>query len=62
MNNYQKIKAMSIDEMAECLHKIDKAMYIGATNTLKRIGIELTGFNPVRSINGIKQWLESEEE
>ena len=62
MNNYEKIKAMNIDEMAICLHKIDKAMYIGVNNVLKNKGIEITGYNPIRSIKGIKQWLESEEE
>lgn len=60
VTNFEKIKTMSIDEMAVCLHKIDKAMYIGVNNTLKNKGIELTGYNPIRSIEGIKQWLEQE--
>ena len=50
MNNYEKIKAMSIDEMAEFL-KSEEEMY--DSDRLPMSGVDILD---------IKQWLESEEE
>ena len=49
MNNYEKIKSMSIDEMAELMSD-DCEYYCNAKNCSGAC------------INGIKQWLESEGE
>lgn len=59
MNNYQKIKAMSIDEMAELFYDLtfdDFACNKGCTRPMNCKG------SPYECIDGIKQWLESEEE
>lgn len=52
MNNYEKIKAMSIDEMAKLLSKSPciHCVYITKEDCIAKCQ------------NGIKQWLESEEE
>lgn len=60
--NYERIKNMSIDEMAEHLHKIDYAIWVGAKLALHKKGIELDGYKPQNSIDGIKQWLSQEVE
>lgn len=60
--NYEKRKNMTFDEMVEDLHNIDRAMWEGAKNALLKMGIELTGYDPVRSKEAIKAWLQSESE
>lgn len=61
-NNFEKIKTNNIDEMAEYIHNIDKALYKGATIALRKMNIELTGYDPVRSKEAIKTWLLQEVE
>ena len=41
MNNFEKIKAMNIDEMAKHYTKLAKAMFIGANQVLRKDGIEI---------------------
>lgn len=60
--NYEKIKAMDIDEMAEHYTKLAKAMFIGANQVLRKDGIEIDYSKVVSSTEDFKQWLESEEE
>ena len=62
MTNYEKIKAMSIDEMAEHYTKLAKAMFIGANQVLRKDGIEIDYSIVESSIESFKKWLESEEE
>lgn len=62
MNNYQKIKAMSIDEMAEHYTKLAKAMFFAANQVFKKDGIEIDYSKVESSTESFKQWLESEEE
>jgi hypothetical protein len=57
---YGKMRNLSLDEMAEYIHNIDKAIHKGATMALRKKGIELTGYNPVRSKEAIKKWLQTE--
>lgn len=57
---YGKMRNLSLDEMAEYIHNIDKAIYKGAIIALRKKGIELTGYNPVRSKEAIKKWLQTE--
>lgn len=57
MNNFEKIKQMTVDDMAEHLHKIDLAIYEGAKQQLLKKGIELYGYEPKNSIEGLKKWL-----
>lgn len=61
-NNFEKMKANNIDEMAEYINNIDKALFKGAIMALRKKGIELTGYDPVRSKEAIKQWLLQEVE
>ena len=44
---------MTVEEMAEHLHKIDAAIYEGARLALLKKGIELEGYNPKNSIEGM---------
>lgn len=60
--NYEKIKSMSIDEMAEHYTKLAKAMFIGANQVLKKDGIEIDYSKIESSTEDFKQWLESKEE
>lgn len=60
--NLEKIKNMSIDEMAEHYTKLAKAMFIGANQVLKKVGIEIDYSKVESSTESFKQWLESEEE
>ena len=61
-NNFEKMKANNIDEMAEYINNIDKALFKGAIMALRKKGIELTGYDPVRSKEAIKNWLLQEVE
>lgn len=58
MNNYEKIKKMTIDEMAEVLYysRCSACIYISSHDNLP-----LCRGN-YKCKDGIKQWLESEEE
>lgn len=59
MNNFQKIKAMNIDEMAKLFYDMtfnDFCCNEGCTAPARCQG------NPDECKDGIKQWLESEEE
>lgn len=58
--NYERIKNMTVDEMAEHLHKVDYAIWVGAKLALHKKGIELEGYSPENSIEGLKKWLLSE--
>lgn len=60
--NYEKRKNMTFDEMVEDLHNIDCAMWEGAKRALLKMDIELTGYDPVRSKEAIREWLQSESE
>ena len=60
MNNYDRIKAMTLDEMAEHHAIFAKAVIDGFTTALS---IELTGEVPIEvSIKNQKQWLQQESE
>ena len=48
--------------MAEYINNIDKALFKGAIMALRKKGIELTGYDPVRSKEAIKNWLLQEVE
>lgn len=60
--NYEKIKSMSIDEMAEHYTKFVKVMFIGVNQFLRKVGIEIDYSKLGSSTEDFKQWLESEEE
>ena len=60
--NYEKIKNMTLDEMAEHFSKIDEAIYAGAKIGLAKSGIDLTGYSKTRSVESFKQWLQQESE
>ena len=62
MNNFEKMKANNLDEMAEYINNIDKALFKGAIMALRKKGIELTGYDPIRSKEAIKNWLLQEVE
>lgn len=58
MNNYEKIKAMSIDEMAEHHALFARAVIEGF---MAALSIELTGEVPIEvRIKNQKQWLQQE--
>lgn len=60
MNNFEKIKAMSIDEMAEHHALFARAVINGAFAALKLVPID---YPPMEeSIANQKQWFKSEEE
>ena len=60
MNNFQKIKAMNIDEMAKHHALFARAVIEGALAALK---LKPVDYPPMEvSIANQKQWLESEEE
>lgn len=63
MNNFQKIKAMSIDEMAEFSSVFQRCSF--CVLSLKENGQVYCDLEQCRKIackDGIKQWLESESE
>lgn len=60
MNNYEKIKAMSIEEMAVHHALFARACIKGALSALQLKPINYPPMNI--SINNQKQWLESESE
>lgn len=60
MNNYEHIKTMTLDEMAEYFSKIDEAIYEGAKIGLAKLGIDLTGYSKTRSVESLKEWLQQE--
>lgn len=55
MNNYEKIKAMSIDEMAKCIDDISDCICRICKNNSS---VKCKPFETC--CEGIKQWLESE--
>ena len=57
MNNFERIKQMTVDEMAEHLHKTDYAIWLGVRLALYKKDIEIEGYSPRNSIAGLKQWL-----
>ena len=60
MNNFQKIKAMNVDEMAKHHALFARAVIEGALLAMK---LEPIDYPPMEvSIANQKQWLESEEE
>lgn len=59
---YDKYKDMTLDEMVDFIHNIDKAIWEGVKKVLLKKNIELTGYDPVRSKEGIRNWLQSESE
>jgi len=60
LNNFEKIKAMSIDEMARHHALFARAVIDGALQALK---LKAINYPPLEiSINNQLQWLESESE
>lgn len=60
MNNFEKIKSMTLDEMAKHHALFARAVIEGFTTALS---IELTGEVPIEvSIKNQKQWLQAESE
>ena len=60
MNNYEKIKSMSVDEMAEHHALFSRAVIKGF---LQAMNLETTGEVPIEiSIKNQKQWLLAESE
>ena len=62
MNNYERIKQMSIDEMAEHYCKLAKAMFKGANSNLAKDGIQIEYDGIAECKDAFIEWLESEEE
>ena len=63
MNNFEKIKAMSIDEMAEYSAVFQRCSFCIASS--KENGMTVTNgaiCKMIKCKDGIKQWLESESE
>lgn len=58
--NYEQIKNMTVEEMAEELHNINRSIWKGIKKSLFKGNIELIGFNPVHSKEAIEEWLQSE--
>ena len=61
MNNFEKIKNMSVDEMAEWLNTVDCSNYCEHFINYDRIYENLDGCGG-DCFNGIKQWLQAESE
>ena len=57
MNNYEIIKNMSLEEMAEHLMRIERAIFEGAKRGLAENGIEISGFSEHKRLEIYKQWL-----
>lgn len=62
MNNYERIKNMSIDEVAEHYCKLVKAMFKGANKTLAKDGIQIEYDKIAECKEAFIEWLESENE
>ena len=62
MNNYEKIKSMSVDEMAEWISKTDCSNTCVYHTEYDRIYENLEGCTGMICTDGIKQWLLAEVE
>ena len=62
MNNYEKIRQMSVDEMAKHYAKISKSLFNAINLCIARDGIELESSAISDCQEVFKKWLESEEE
>lgn len=62
MNNYERIKNMTIDEVAEHYCKLAKAMFKGANNNLAKNGIIIEYDGITNCKDAFIEWLNQEAE
>lgn len=62
MNNYERIKNMTVDEIAELMIRIEKAIFDCTKHGLADNGIKISSFPLDERLKLYKQWLLSEVE
>lgn len=55
--NYERIKQMTVEEIVECLTKIEKSIFDCVKSCLAENGIGISGFPLDKRIELYKQWL-----
>ena len=61
MNIFEKIKNMTLEEMAIHYAKLNEAVYIGIKNKLKdKMNIDIQDYNDGNAVDIFKHWLELE--
>ena len=61
-NNYERIKNMTVEEMAEHYMRLERAIFEGAKRGLAENGIQISGFSEPKRLEIYKQWLLQEVE
>ena len=62
MRIYDRIKEMTLEEMAIHYSKLNEAVYIGIKNKLKAQNINIQDYNEGNAVELIASWLELESE
>lgn len=62
MRIYDRIKNMTLEEMAIHYAKLNEALYIGIKNKLKAQNINIQDYNEGNAVELITSWLELESE
>lgn len=57
ITNYERIKNMTVDETAEFMMRIEKAIFDCVKSSLVENGIEISGFSLDERLELYKQWL-----
>lgn len=62
MRIYDRIKEMTLEEMAIHYSKLNEAVYVGIKNKLKAQNVNIQDYNEGNTVEIFANWLETESE